>query len=84
MRAVREEPHAAWVAEDAPCWIWAADRLGRGRRQLGRVVEYDHYFPARPHPEHYDDAANGRPSHRCCNRDRGNGASRASLGTSTA
>jgi hypothetical protein len=82
MRQVRTDSREKWHAEDAPCWMcgqkidWDADDgITDGS------FEYDHYYPAGTHPEHYDDPANGRPSHRGCNRDRSNGAPRASLGT---
>lgn len=82
MRAVREERRTAWAAEDAPCWLCGQPidwTVADGSTDSS--FEYDHYFPASTHPEHYDDPANGRPSHRGCNRDRGNGAPRAGLGT---
>jgi hypothetical protein len=41
----------------------------------------DHFWPVSTHPELQHDPANKRPSHAGCNRERGNGAPIASLGT---
>lgn len=81
-REVRAQWRARWAAEDAPCWMCAQPiDWDAADGSTDDSFEYDHYYPASTHPELHDDPANGRPSHRGCNRSRGNGAPRASLGT---
>jgi len=69
---------------DLPCWLC--------RMAIDYTAEYDdwknpsrfqldHYYPASTHPQHYEDAANFRPSHAKCNQVRGNQPPRPPLGT---
>ena len=42
--------------------------------------ELDHYYPYSLYPELHDDPANFRHAHRKCNRERGNGQPKSSIG----
>lgn len=81
-RKISAEFRAQCQADNAPCWL------------CGQPIDYtitdpydddafepDHYYPVSSYPQHAEDTANLRPSHRGCNRARGNDMSLANLGT---
>lgn len=76
-RAFRAEGEAA----QAPCWIC--------RMPIDYAIpwpdeeswELDHLYPRSTHPQHAEDPANFRHSHRRCNGQRGNTTTITSIGT---
>jgi hypothetical protein len=82
MDAVKDQHRAEAQRLDLPCWLCGQpidyDAPADDYKNESRY-QYDHYFPASTHPEHYDDPANGRASHAGCNTRRGNGPPRAPL-----
>lgn len=45
-----------------------------------QAFEYDHIKSTKTYPELADDPANGQPSHRLCNENKGSGDARPGLG----
>jgi hypothetical protein len=82
--ALREEFRDRCREEGAACWICGHDHIdyvapfddysNDDRFQL------DHFYPVSTHEELQEDPANFRPSAAGCNRERGNGPPRPSLG----
>lgn len=65
---------AASAAEDAPCWMDGQPiAYDEADGTTDDAFELDHYYPVSTHPHLEMDPANFRPSHRSCNRSRGNG-----------
>ena len=69
-------------AMDARCWLCGAP-IDYLLRDADDAFELDHYYPVSTHPQLCEDPGNFRPSHRSCNRARGNRPPRASLGTTS-
>lgn len=79
MAMLRHEFRTLCAAQDARCWLCggAIDYLLRDGFD---AFELDHYYPVSLYPQHEEDPANFRPSHRSCNRARGNRAPAPRLG----
>lgn len=83
MHKLRDEFKAECADRGDVCWICTlpidysapGDEFTNDDR-----FQLDHYFAVSTHPDLQEDPANFRPSHAGCNRDRGAGATRASLG----
>lgn len=61
-------------AERSPCWLCGQEiDYSITDWTVDDVWEPDHFFPRSTHPDKAEDPTNLRPSHRGCNRLRGNG-----------
>lgn len=80
-KRVRAEFRLLCEAEDARCWLCGMPIDYDAPPGTAYAFEADHYYPASQFPEHVNDAANLKPSHKQCNQARGNRAPRAGLGT---
>ncbi|MFD4420252.1 HNH endonuclease [Agromyces sp. NPDC058484] len=80
-KRVRAEFREQCEAEDARCWLCGQPIDYDALPGTAYSFEADHFYPASTHPEHLNDPANLKPSHKHCNSSRGNGAPRAGLGT---
>lgn len=66
---------ARCVAADEPCWMDGHPiAYDEADGTTDDAFELDHYYPVSTHPLLEMDPANFRPSHRSCNRSRGNGS----------
>lgn len=74
-QALRATFRAKCAAEDAPCWMDGQPiAYDEPDGSTDDAFELDHYYPVSTHPHLEMDPANYRPSHRLCNRTRGNSA----------
>lgn len=70
--------------ENAPCWLCSMPiDYTITDKDDDEVWEPDHLYPRSTHPEHAEDPANLRASHRRCNNKRGNRKPQQGLGTLT-
>ena len=79
---LRVEFRAICQATDEPCWL-CGQPIDYLLGDSDDAFELDHYYPVSTHPEFNEDPANFKPSHRSCNRRRGNNAPKPGLGTTT-
>jgi CRISPR/Cas system Type II protein with McrA/HNH and RuvC-like nuclease domain len=79
-RDLRDRLGRIWRNQNRPCWMckqpidWDADH------RSGNAYELDHVLPVSTHPDVALDPGNALPSHRSCNRNRGNRAPGLGLG----
>ena len=74
-QALRTVFRAKCAAEDLPCWMDGQPiAYAEPDGTTDDSFELDHYYPISTHPHLEMDPANFRPSHRLCNRTRGNSA----------
>ena len=81
-RKLRREFRADQAASDAPCWICRMPIDSTTPWPDDEAWELDHLYPRSTHPQHAEDPANFRSSHRRCNGARGNSiAAPSDIGT---
>lgn len=82
-RLLRKQFRTEGQRDDARCWLcgcpidWTLDWPD------DQAWELDHLYPRSTHPQHAEDPANFRHSHRACNRTRSNGTPKTGTGTPT-
>jgi hypothetical protein len=82
MHRLRTEYRLLCEATDEPCWL-CGGRIDYLLRDGDDGFELDHYYPVSLYPDLQEDAAGFRPSHRSCNRHRGNRAPTPRLGNTS-
>lgn len=80
MHQLRTEFRLLCQASDEHCWL-CGGRIDYLLRDGADAFELDHYYPVSLYPQHEEDPAGFRPSHRSCNRARGNKPPAPSLGS---
>lgn len=71
-RKLRTAFRADGATADAPCWI-CRQAIDYGIAWPDpQSWELDHLYPRSTHPQHAEDPANFRHSHKACNASRGN------------
>lgn len=67
-------------AAQAKCWLCGMEIDYRVEWPDDEAFELDHAYPVSTHPEHAEDWANFRASHKACNNKRGNKMPTGGLG----
>ena len=71
-KKLRKEFHEHSANTNAPCWLCKQPIDYRVEWPEDDAFELDHLYPVSTHPEHAEDPANFRASHRLCNNKRSN------------
>lgn len=81
-RKLRAEYRATCSNNDTPCWLCSMPiDYSITDPHDDEVFELDHLYPRSTHPQHAEDPANFRASHRACNNKRSNKMPVGGLGT---
>ena len=82
MNKLRVENRLLCSVTDEPCWL-CGGKIDYLLRDGADAFELDHYYPVSLYPDLAEDPAGFRPSHRSCNRARGNRMPTARIGTAS-
>lgn len=83
-REFRERMKAMWQPSNRPCHICGQATIDwDGAQNQPDSFELDHVKARKHHPELALDPNNALPSHHRCNRNKGAGTTRASIGTTS-